>query len=298
MGTLESPTNWPAPEGRRVKVGGLGYHVIEVGSGPPALFLHGGGPGTHGWSDFGPVVPYFSRDRRCIVVDLLQYGKSDKPAITEPAWSFHAASLANLLRVLGVDKAEVICNSWGGSAGICLAAHHPELVSSLVVTGSMPVRHGAIAPLPEGLSGTGPGRGKRARDTYYGGSGPSPEKMRDLMAEFEWYDPARIPEATVQARYSQSIDDGEVHLYRAGIPRGEPEDLTPAMRSLAQPVLFMWGLHDYFLTPDYPLMLTNLVRNGSLHVMARAAHHLQEERPFAYYLLVRAFLDAQREERT
>ena len=184
---------WPAPESRTVRVGEFGVSLIEQGEGSPLLFLHGGGPGCHGWSDFGPVVPEFAVDHRCIVVDLLQYGHSDKPPIVEPVWSFHARHLVALLDELGVDRVDLACSSWGGSAGLCLAAERPDRVGAVVVTGSMPVRHGALAPLPEGLAGTGPGRGKTARDDYYGGDGPTMEKMRVLMARYEWFDSSLIP---------------------------------------------------------------------------------------------------------
>lgn len=285
-----SVAHWPAPEGRVVRVGEFGLYVTEQGEGSPVLFLHGGGPGCHGWSDFGPVVPEFAVDHRCIVVDMLQYGRSDKPAILDLVWSFHARHLVGMLDALNVDRVDLVCSSWGGSAGLCMAAEYPERVGAVVITGSMPVRHGALAPLPEGLAGTGPGRGKTARDDYYGGDGPTLDKMRALMARFEWYDASLIPDETVRARYELSISEDEQRLYTEQVPRGAPQDLSEALRTVDAPVLFMWGMHDAFLTPDYPLMLANMVVDGHLHVMARAAHHLEEERPAAYTAVVSAFL--------
>lgn len=287
-----APANWPAPPGRFVTAEGLRLHVIEVGSGSPVLLLHGGGPGTHGWSDFGPVVPLLAKDRRCVVVDLAQYGRSDKPAIRGPVWSFHARYLVALLDELGIERADLVCSSWGGSAALCLAAEYPERVGALVVSGSMPVRHGAAAPLVEGLAGTGPGRGRAARDRYYGGEGPTEAKMRELIAALEWFDPAAIPAETVRARYEQSIEPDELHLATAGVDRGAPQDLSEALGRLEAPTLFLWGMQDAFLSPDYPLMLANMVPRGHLHVMARASHHLEEEHPAAYVAVVRAFLES------
>ena len=74
----------PAPAGRFVSVDGRPYHLIELGAGSPTLFLHGGGPGCTGWSDFGVVAPLFARTRRCLLPDLLQYGQSDKSTISVP----------------------------------------------------------------------------------------------------------------------------------------------------------------------------------------------------------------------
>ncbi len=220
----------PEPSGRIVTAGRHGYHVITMGRAgegtAPAVFLHGGGPGCSAWTDFGPTAELFARHRQCHFVDLLQYGKSDKSPIEGPRWTYLAASLVELLDALGVDRADVVCNSWGGTIGIALAADHPGRVRSLVVTGSMPVFYGPLAPLPEGGR-----RGRNVRDRYFGGEGPTLDKMRELMASLEWYDATLIPDETVQRRYEQSLDAGEMHLAASSDSlRGEWQDLesTPA----------------------------------------------------------------------
>jgi 2-hydroxy-6-oxonona-2,4-dienedioate hydrolase len=278
-----------APEGHYIDADGVKYHYIEMGSGEATLFLHGGGPGCTGWSDFGAVAPLFARERRCLLVDILQYGKSEKCVITGPMWDFHAAKTVALLDALGVERADFVCNSWGGTIALNLAARYPDRVRSLVVTGSMPVFHGPLAPLPEGGR-----RGRNARDAYYGGSGPSWQKMRDLMARLEWYDPAAIPDSTVTLRYEQSLDAEEMALAAASDnPRGEWQDLTGELGRISAPVLFAWGMYDAFLTPDYPLMLARMIPCGQLYVMDRVSHHPQEERPADFFSAVTGFLNQQ-----
>jgi pimeloyl-ACP methyl ester carboxylesterase len=152
----------------------------------------------------------------------------------------------------------------------------------------MPVFHGPTAPLPEGGR-----RGRNARDAYYGGEGPTREKMRALMARLEWYDPAAIPEATIDLRYEQSLDPDEMALAAASdSPRGEWQDLSAELPRITAPTLYCWGMQDAFLTPDYPLMLASRMPHGHLYVMDRAGHHLQEERPREYHAVVSAWLDA------
>ncbi|MER6816892.1 alpha/beta hydrolase [Spirillospora sp. NPDC000708] len=276
-----------APAGTLVEADGVTYHCIEMGQGAPTIFLHGGGPGCTAWSDFGPVASLFARDRRCLLIDILQYGRSEKCVIHGPMWDFHAAKTVALMDALDIERADFVCNSWGGTIALNLAATYPERVRSLVVTGSMPVFYGPLAPLPEGGR-----RGRNARDAYYGGDGPSPEKMRDLMARLEWYDPDAIPASTVEMRYAQSIDPEEMELAaRSDSPRGDWQDLTAALGRIQAPVLFCWGMQDAFLTPDYPLMLARMVPRGQLYVMDRAAHHLQEERPHDYHAVVNGFLN-------
>jgi 2-hydroxy-6-oxonona-2,4-dienedioate hydrolase len=277
----------PMPDGTFTEADGVTYHHIDLGAGRSTVFLHGGGPGCTAWSDFGPVAPLFARDRRCHLVDILQYGKSSKCLIKGPMWDFHAAKTVALLDALGIDQADFICNSWGGTIALNLAAKFPGRVRSVVITGSMPVFHGPLAPLPERAR-----RGRNARDVYYGGTGPSREKMRELMARLEWYDPDAIPEATVTMRYEQSLNPGEMALAASSDnPRGDWQDLTAELGQIRAPALFAWGMYDAFLTPDYPLMLARMVPRGQLYVMDQASHHLQEERPHDYYSLVTGFLD-------
>lgn len=282
------------PDGRVVPAGPHRYHVItlgdttrdEVRGGTPAVFLHGGGPGCSAWTDFGTTAELFSQRRRCHFVDLLQYGKSDKSPIEGPRWTYLAASLVELFDALDVERADIVCNSWGGTIGIALAAEHPSRVRSLVVTGSMPVFYGPLAPLPEGGR-----RGRNARDKYFGGDGPTLAKMRDLMATLEWYDAEQIPDETVQLRYEQSLDPDEMHLAAASDSlRGDWQDLEEHLRRIRCRTLFAWGMHDGFLTPDYPLMLARMVPHGQLFVMDQTSHHLQEERPWDYVSMVEGFL--------
>lgn len=283
-----SPAAGAPPEGRYAEADGVRYHYHDIGSGMPTIFLHGGGPGCTAWSDFGPVSPYFAADRRCLLVDILQYGKSDKCRITGPMWDFHAAKTIALMDALGVDRADFVCNSWGGTIALALAATDPERVRALVITGSMPVFYGPLAPLPERGH-----RGRAARDAYYGGTGPTREKLRQLITSLEWYDADRLPEETLDLRFQQSLDPEERELAAmSDSPRGEWQDLTNELGRIEAPTLFMWGREDAFLTPDYPLMLSRMVPRGSLHVMDHTSHHLQEERPAAFHAVVDGYLQS------
>lgn len=277
----------PAPEGRFQTVEDREFHLIEMGSGSPLFLLHGGGPGCTAWSDFGVVSRLFAQNRRCIMPDLLQYGRSDKKTIQGPMWTYHARIMVGLMDELGIERADFVCNSWGGTIALCLAAQYPDRVRSLTITGSMPVFYGPTAPLPEGGR-----RGRNARDVYYGGTGPTLDKMRDLMRRLEWFDPTLIPESTVKKRYEQSLDAGEMELAaRTDGPRGDWQDLSNELANVACPTLFCWGLNDAFLTPDYPMMLCRMVQRGQLHILDASSHHLEEERPIHYHSIVSSFLD-------
>ena len=144
-----SPAAGPVPESQYVEADGVTYHYHDVGEGAPTIFLHGGGPGCTGWSDFGPVAPYFSQDRRCVIVDILQYGKSEKCLISGPMWDFHAAKTVALMDALGIEKADFICNSWGGTIALAeLVSRHRGNPHMGMITGSDAVHQGVALTIP------------------------------------------------------------------------------------------------------------------------------------------------------
>ncbi len=51
-------------------------------------------------------------------------------------------------------------------------------------------------------------------------------------------------------------------------------------------------MQDAFLTRDNALVLASRLPGGHPHVMDRAGHHLQEERPRDHHAVVSAWLDA------
>lgn len=251
----------------------------EAGEGPPIVFLHGGGPGCSSWVDFRDVSSRLGADRRLLFVDLAQYGESEAGPIEGPALDFHVACLLSLLDELELERVDVVAQSLGGSVALNLAALAPRRIGRVVLSGSQPVPHPA----------SNPGLGAEARQRYYGGTGPSEDKMRDLLAALEWHDPAAIPDATVQDRYAASVTPWAIAV-ADGSGRGDPQDLSDRLGDLPHQVLWVWGAHDPFAPPSYALEVASSMRRADVTVLAGTAHHPQEERPSIYARLVREFL--------
>ncbi len=287
--SADPPAAAVPPAGRDVDAAGVRLHVAELGTGRPTVLLHGGGPGCTAWTDFGPVAARLAARRRLILVDLAQYGASEAPDITGPAVSFHVARVLGVLDALGVGRADFVCQSLGGAVALALAARHPERAGRLVVTGSQP------APPPCGVRSDA-ALGARARAEYYGGEGPTPEKMRKLIAELEWHDPSGLPEETVRRRYEASTAPAALELAADGARRGVPENLTADLPGVRSPVLLLWGEHDPFAGPAYAHSLAARLPAADVAVLGRTSHHPAEERPAAYAALATAHLDADQDE--
>ncbi|MHA3701110.1 alpha/beta fold hydrolase [Jatrophihabitans sp. YIM 134969] len=285
---LDAVYSLGAPEGRLVPAGdGDQLWIAEVGEGRPTVFLHGGGPGCTSWTDFAPVVPLFAADRRVILVDLANYGFSPRTSVRGPRWTFHAEKVAAALDSLGVAGADFVCNSIGGSTAIALAAARPDLVRKMVVTGSEPIDRGRGARTPEyGLEGS------TAWANYYGGDGPSREKIVAIMSRLEYTGPDAVEDDRVELRYVYSCTEGQTYLGTTPGAMGDADDLEAKLATVQARILFLYGKQDIFVQDTYPVLLSDIAPYGDVYLMDRAAHHMEEERPADFTAVVTAFLDS------
>jgi pimeloyl-ACP methyl ester carboxylesterase len=264
----------------------LTYTWSGARDGRVTLVLHGGGPGCHASSDFASVLAA-RPERRWLRLDLPGYGNSralSRDEVSRPRLSAMADALAFELRHLELADVDVVAQSLGGAVALRLAAADPKAIRRMVLIGSQPT------PRPNGVRQTtaDPDIGARARAAFYGGGGPSRDKMRRLIAELEWHNSSAVPEATVLARYRASTTP--VALNAALELGGTQEDIGDLLGSICVPTLVVWGRHDPFAGPDYAAALADALPHGDLVVLGRAAHHPQAERPGAVAALIDAFL--------
>jgi pimeloyl-ACP methyl ester carboxylesterase len=106
---------------------------IDIPGGEPALvFLHG--LGTSAIADFSETAADSRfRDYRCLAIDFLGFGFSDKPNEFEYGLYDHADVVAELLDNLQIKGAIVAGHSMGGTVAIALAQKRANLVSRLII---------------------------------------------------------------------------------------------------------------------------------------------------------------------
>ncbi|MEU5721371.1 alpha/beta hydrolase [Micromonospora sp. NPDC047738] len=118
---------------RFVGANGSRFHVVEAGTGPMVLFLHGFPEYWYAWKDLLPAVA--DAGFRAVAVDLRGYGASDKPPRGYDGYTL-AADVAGLIRALGERSATLVGSGAGGLIGWTAASFHPSLVRRLVVLGA------------------------------------------------------------------------------------------------------------------------------------------------------------------
>ncbi len=114
---------------RFVRANGLRTHLLEGGSGPPLILLHGWPETSHEWRGVGArLAEHF----RVIAPDTRGHGRSEAP----PA-GYTRAELARdvvgLMDALGLERAAVAAHDWGGIIAVKLALDHPDRVAKLAL---------------------------------------------------------------------------------------------------------------------------------------------------------------------
>jgi pimeloyl-ACP methyl ester carboxylesterase len=120
-------------------VNGLNMYYEVHGVGEPLVLLHG----AYMTIDltFGEMIPALARDRQVIAIELQGHGHTediDRPLSYEQM----ADDTAELLRQLGIEKADILGYSMGGTTAVELAIRHPDVVRKLVVISSPYERDG------------------------------------------------------------------------------------------------------------------------------------------------------------
>jgi pimeloyl-ACP methyl ester carboxylesterase len=120
-------------EHREVSAGGARFHVVEAGTGPLVVLLHGFPEFWWAWRHQIPALA--AAGFRVVAPDLRGYGASDKPPRGYDAYTL-AADAAGLVRALGERDAALVGHGFGGLIAWTAAVLHRPVVRRLAVVGA------------------------------------------------------------------------------------------------------------------------------------------------------------------
>ena len=249
---------------------GLRLAHLDIGDGPPVVFMHGEPTWSFLWRHVIPPV----RDAgfRCLAPDLPGFGRSDKP--TDIGWytyDHHVSAVLALVDDLDLRSATVVVHDWGGPIGLRVAVERPDRVARIVVldtglfTGRQPMTDAWMTfrafverteDLPVGLL------------------------VRRACAR----DPGDEVIAAYDAPFPNAASKAGARAFPLILPLS-PEDpgaaagarVLEALRGDARPKLFLWGESDPVLPLETGRRFAVALGGRLDHVIAGASHFLQED---------------------
>jgi len=272
-------TTTERPEiGATTDANGIKTNYLEAGQGPPVVLVHGSGPGVTAYANWRLVMPALAERFRVVAPDMVGFGYTDRPPDVEYSVQTWADQVLGLMDSLGMQRASLVGNSFGGSIALRLATQHPDRVDRLVLMGSM----GVDFPITEGL------------DRVWGYE-PSFENMRKVLDVFA-YSRELVNDELAQVRYEASMQPGFQESFAAMFPaprqRWVEAMKTPEedIRRLPHRALIVHGREDQVIPVQTSLRLMELLDNGDLHVFSHCGHWSQIERSAEFNRLARDFL--------
>lgn len=270
--------------GEFIDVDGVRLYYYAAGTrgvGEPVLLVHGFPTSGHLWRD---VVPLLPEGHRVVVVDLLGYGRSDRPNGHDVSIKGHAQRLIGFLDALRIAYAAIVGHDVGGGIAQYLAVHHPTRVSRLALLDSVgfdewPTREVKLAkatlPLTRFL--------------------PTTWIVSVLRGDLE-----RGYSNVEYARHSIDMyirpfctPDGRDALveHLMALDPTETQALASRLKDIVAPTAVIWGAHDPFLAPRVGKRLADAIPDATFDVLPDVRHFIPETAPETVSALLARWLE-------
>ena len=245
------------------------YAAGQRGDGDPIVLVHGVPAASHLW---GGVVPLLPAGHRVVVLDLLGYGRSDRPLGRDVSIRGHAERLRLVLDALGIERACVAGHDVGGGVALAAALRWPARISSLVLVNSVaydtwPTREVKLAramlPLTRHLPPTWLLSVLRT-DLLRGYA----DEARGAHSIERYVKPF----ASLEGR-----DAFFEHLL--ALDPADTAALAPRHKDIVAPTAIVWGAHDPFLPTSIAESLARDIPGATLDVIPDGRHFTPEEHP-------------------
>jgi pimeloyl-ACP methyl ester carboxylesterase len=220
-----------------------------------------------GLSNFTQLIEFFStRGYKVYFPEL--------PIYDLPLLNTNLTSLAKFVAKFIDDEVKqpaiLLGNSMGGHIGLILTLSRPELVKSLVLTGS------------SGLY-----------ERSFGDSFPRKNDREYIRkkAQEVFFDPQVATEELVDEVFSVVNDRGKgiktVMLARSAIKHNMEKDL----HKILAPTCLIWGKQDNVTPPEVAIEMDRLIPNSELHWIDKCGHAAMMEKPQEFNEILYQFIE-------
>jgi pimeloyl-ACP methyl ester carboxylesterase len=233
----------------RAQVNGISLYYESYGKGQPLLVIHGNG-GT--MDRLRCQIAFFSQTRRVIAADSRAHGQSDNgPAPLK--YEQIADDLAQLVRVLGIERVDVLGHSDGAIVALLMAIRHPAQVGKVV----------ASSPnlSPDVIS---PSTLARVREQYQ----TATQKIADGDRSQDW----------LRVKLQKEMVLNEPHITAADL------------KQIGAPTLIMTSQHDVIPMTHFVEIASHIPR-AQLSVLPAAGHMMHQSDSDLYNIIANRFLE-------
>lgn len=269
-----------SPEiGKSIQTGAFATNYHDVGEGPVVIMLHGSGAGVSGWANWRGIIPVLSTKFRVIAPDLVGFGYTETPDDIEfNIFDTWITQIISLMDNLGIEKAHLVGNSFGGGLSLHLATKHPGRFDRVVLMGA----GGVQQPMNDNLEQLW---------TYK----PSVENMKRIM-DIMAYDRSLVTDELAELRYRATIRPGAQEAFERVFPAPLQRHLDAqvlgdeALAAMPNQVLILHGRDDRVVPFANSLHMFEMIPNAQLHGFGKCGHWTQIEHAERFHNLVANFL--------
>lgn len=279
--------DWSAHQ-KWVWVDGKPANVIDLGDGPPLVFVHGL---SGSWQNWLEQLPVFAREHRVIAMDLPGFGESPLPS--QPiSIANYGRWLDALFAALGIEGAAVVGNSMGGFIAAETAIAFPHRVERLVLVSAagltiehqrddrilraLEVTENVSQIVMQHLMARSDALIKRPR---------SRRAMLSIVAK----DAAKLHPALAREQIRGTGKPGFV----AALDALTSYPIRDRLGDISCPTLIVWGKDDFLVPVRDAYEFAELIPDSELIVWEDTGHVSMLERPEEFNAALTEFLAAQ-----
>jgi pimeloyl-ACP methyl ester carboxylesterase len=280
---------------RRIRWSQGETQLLELGAGPPLLYVHGGLGGAY---EVVPILAALAQTHRVLAVDRPGHGLADPFDYRGVDMLAHGRTfLRDVVDALELPTVDVVANSLGALLSVAFALDSPGRVSRLALVGAPfgIMRRPPLQMLPLGLPVIGHRLGRHffANVTRDGSRKfwaklmvEHPERVDDLLLDVDVAHTRRNVESMVSL--IACIADWRRLGYRRELILGE------RWTALTMPTLLVWPEHDAFGSPENAEALVATSPNLRLVRLPGTGHLPWIDDPDTVVLEIERFLASER----
>lgn len=266
------------------EIDGVRVHYHEVGSSdaPAIMLIHGFTAFSLVWSEV--LLPIAAAGFRVVAPDLLGHGFTEKPKDGEYTIESQARLIVRLMDHLGIEKAVVVGNSYGGAIAAVCALDHPSRVEKLVLAGAV------INDEPKNSFllrlASAPLIGDVVTPLLMDSRLVVRRRLKKIYSEFAH---SLFDEDRIQARHLPMKAARTQSAILRTLRRWKADRVEREAPAITQPTLIIWGEYDTDTPLKFGRRLNNLIPDSRLIVFRHCGHLPQEEYPKEFTKLVTDF---------